>query len=736
MDSDADSWSVLGSETDDEDSAWSVIGSEDGDTSCDDCGVPISVWEAGDFPPLARAFGRTARAAAHSAHFAHFASQLWCTRRAPRAIARRHCSPPRADALDALSPIDGADDDDDDELEGGMTEDESEAAVAMGSAPLQLANEDLLGLPCRRTGHTLRARCHCRSCRAGALDAKLCATAPPVQGALSLVDEAYAAVGCHSAAAALRWLREHHGVEPMAADGKRRRARSRGCGSSHASLVQTLAVPAAAPDAAACARHDTAVRECDSRAAGSESNVFFTCCAPAAPQAPNFNGEEHASAAATAVEAAASVLRLDRPTAPSSTSRRGGGAAAIAWWHARHAGAWGACATSRQRAAPQFKFRSLCFSGAHHSLPGTLYRMGDGKAPRLLHWAGAQLGDVVATAAAIARASARRAARGAAGFRTASSALPRLALLPGTLHSVAKTRSLSRASSASHYRHATLLSGGDQHYWAPDARDRKSDCLDLDLGRDCLVTHVATKGRAPAASIFPSAGDLQRWGYRRPPVGGRPYYAGSIAFWGGAYDTSVGYDGPVFHCVAPGAGESDYVARFELLTRADGGGQWLSHGVFSGNRNGYEMATNRLDGGGGGGAAAGAFGVDGVSCRYLRFRPLSEVEGGFKGNKCLRVGAFGVPLGVAVGGGGAAATSPSSSPVGAAVVQYTLESTADVTGKVRSSNRLGPTSSSSNQRGHRFRWQRERRNLRAHIREELTGKRQRHFNPDKRRGWC
>ena len=726
MDSDADSWSVLGSETDDG-SAWSVIGSEDGDTSCDDCGVPLSAWEAADFPPLPRAFGRTARAAAH------FALTLRCTRRAPRAIARRHCAP-RAGALATLSPIVDDDDDGDDELEGDMTEDESEAAVAMGSAPLQLANEELLGLPCRRTGHTLRARCHCRSCRGSAEDAELCATAPPVQGALSLVDEAYAAVGCHSAAAALRWLREHHGIEPVAGDGKRRRARSRGCGSSHASLVQTLAVPAAAPDAAACARHDAAVRECASRAAGSEGSVF-TCCAPAAPQAPtNFNGEEHASAAATAVEAAALVLRLDRHAAPPSTSRRGGGAAAAianVWWHARHAAAWGACATSIQRAAPHFKFRSLCFSGAHHSLPGTLYRMGDGKAPRLLHWAGASLGDVVATAAAIARASARRAARGAAaGFRTASSALlPGLALLPGTLHSVAKTRSLSRACSASHYRRATLLGGGDQHcYWAPDARDRKSDCLDLDLGRDCLVTHVATKGRAPAASIFPSAGDLQRWGYRRSPVGGRPSPACHREL--SVYDASVGYSGPVFHCVAPGAGESDYVARFELLTRADGGGQWLSHGVFSGNRNGYEMAVSRLDGGGGGGGGAGAFGVDGVSCRYLRFRPLSEAEGGFKGNKCLRVGAFGVPLG----------SSPSSSPkaaeVGAAVVQYTLERTADVKGKVRSSNRLGYSSSSGNQREHRFRWQRERRNLRAHIREELTGKRQRHFNPDQKRGWC
>ena len=120
-------------------------------------------------------------------------------------------------------------------------------------------------------------------------------------------------------------------------------------------------------------------------------------------------------------------------------------------------------------------------------------------------------------------------------------------------------------------------------------------------------------------------------------------------------------------------------------------------------------------------------GVDGVGCRYLRFRPLSEAEGGFKGNKCLRVGAFGVPL--------LGATSAVAGPRWKAgtgnMVEYVLESAAETKGKIRSNNRLGERSRKARARRRRGQWQRKRRNLQGHMREALTGKTQRYYDPSK-----
>ena len=73
----------------------------------------------------------------------------------------------------------------------------------------------------------------------------------------TLIDELHDAMGrAASTKAVLRYLREHHGIEPVEDGKKRRRAASRDCSSSHASHVQTLSVPVT--QSAASKLHDAA----------------------------------------------------------------------------------------------------------------------------------------------------------------------------------------------------------------------------------------------------------------------------------------------------------------------------------------------------------------------------------------------------------------------------------------------------------------------------------------------
>jgi len=151
--------------------------------------------------------------------------------------------------------------------------------------------------------------------------------------------------------------------------------------------------------------------------------------------------------------------------------------------------------------------------------------------------------------------------------------------------------------------------------------------LDIDLGASSLVTAFSTQGRHPPTRRFPHVAHDPQVGH---VVEGQP-----------EWDGRVKYKGPYFTVLlteADRAGvnhphlQPQWVARYELLWRAEGGREWHSLGTFRGNDDATSEiahALSRTD------AASKELG--GVVCRHLRVVPLE-----CKGGGALRVGVYGL----------------------------------------------------------------------------------------------
>ena len=223
-----DDWSDLGSvrgcETDDE-SAWCEIGSEGGEECSDVGSVPLHTWAAGDFPSLVCKHARTGRVPS-----ARFRPKL-CGSGHSHSLRRSRRAPPTPAPLVAIYEEDGKED--------GEEEEEGDEPLF---APLKLADETELDLPCRRTGHTLRARCCCSSCTDHAQEIT-CVGDAATPGHVTIVDVAREAVGrCGEDTAVLRWLAQR-GVVPVEEAVCRSRATAT-LRAGHASHVRTLRVSA------------------------------------------------------------------------------------------------------------------------------------------------------------------------------------------------------------------------------------------------------------------------------------------------------------------------------------------------------------------------------------------------------------------------------------------------------------------------------------------------------------
>lgn len=176
--------------------------------------------------------------------------------------------------------------------------------------------------------------------------------------------------------------------------------------------------------------------------------------------------------------------------------------------------------------------------------------------------------------------------------------------LPGSLR--------SRTHRHNHYQQAFCTQNHASAHWSAASEDNEREYLEYDLGVDRVVTGVSTKAKHPVTHSWPTLEMLHAEGFDK-----------------GIRD----YKGPRFNVVNDDE-SGEWVERYELLGRSDGGKKWHSISLMRGNTDMHTEVAHSL-------AAFAAKGREGLTLRYLRFRPLSSKEGGFHGWKSMRISIFG-----------------------------------------------------------------------------------------------
>jgi hypothetical protein len=168
---------------------------------------------------------------------------------------------------------------------------------------------------------------------------------------------------------------------------------------------------------------------------------------------------------------------------------------------------------------------------------------------------------------------------------------------------------------AGRVRHAVGLGGaGGRDFFRPDASAlSRRQCLEVDLGRLCVVRAVATFARAIQTAVFPALASawLREQGLKR-------------------------WTGPRYLVPTPreeqlGLETERFFRAFELLFRRHEGEAWASAGVLRGPSNNFEARVCDLRG-------VRAAGAGGIEARFLRFVPIVEGDISARG---LRVAVFG-----------------------------------------------------------------------------------------------
>ena len=206
--------------------------------------------------------------------------------------------------------------------------------------------------------------------------------------------------------------------------------------------------------------------------------------------------------------------------------------------------------------------------------------------------------------------------------------------------------------------------------------------VEIDLGTDCALTAISTQGRHPPTRVYPQVRHERRAArhnnnhQRAPPPlrlpfgwnegggadgeggegggegpDGTRYWVEGYRDWNLARDGQ--YEGPTWRVLSLGdttyhgnaplrrhERELQWVSRYEVSIRAEGGRAWRSLGAFRGNGDATGEVAHSLHQYKGG-----------VVARFVRFRPLEAVGGG-----AMRVGVYGRPV-VGSGAGGDDAAS-------------------------------------------------------------------------------
>ncbi|KAK3262421.1 hypothetical protein CYMTET_28723 [Cymbomonas tetramitiformis] len=177
----------------------------------------------------------------------------------------------------------------------------------------------------------------------------------------------------------------------------------------------------------------------------------------------------------------------------------------------------------------------------------------------------------------------------------------------------------TRAATSFNFSKALLQNGNAHtHCWVPGPKrhclEDDGDFLEVDLGGECVVHGVGTRGLFPTYFWYPTAEVIEK------EMGLK------LSEYHGGFQAVVKEDSPM-----------GWVKKYELLYRTERGTEWISLGIFEGNTNYHEESVTSM--------LPFAFpGISGIRVRYLRLRPLSKAEEGYHLKKALRVAIYGHPV--------------------------------------------------------------------------------------------
>jgi hypothetical protein len=197
-------------------------------------------------------------------------------------------------------------------------------------------------------------------------------------------------------------------------------------------------------------------------------------------------------------------------------------------------------------------------------------------------------------------------------------------------------------------RRATVHRSNDHEAcaWTPrDVQTRQPEYLQLDLGEECYVSHVSTRGRFPRSEQYPTSAQLDGWGG-----------------WG-----AIPREARVR--VRAGVPSTAWTCKYQLFARRDGGRTWDLIGTFQGNTDGTTEVAHSLAQ-----LVGGRGETSGLRCRALRFVPVEASAGGVA---ALRIGAYGTRISAGEGAAithtaGARAAASGSEAAIPALVSYLL----------------------------------------------------------------
>ena len=190
-----------------------------------------------------------------------------------------------------------------------------------------------------------------------------------------------------------------------------------------------------------------------------------------------------------------------------------------------------------------------------------------------------------------------------------------------------------------------LTSSSD--YWdcySPEQLNADTDFLQIDLGTECFVTHISTKGRYLLSMaderLFTSSDGCRYphteiWPGRQPDRRDANFSAEQLQDW----QNNTAWLERQYGQLQCEVWDKDYealqfVRRYEVSFRSEGGSWIKLPNVFSGNSDFHTEVTHSLH-------MYAPHGVGGLCARYLRFKPLSAAAGGFHGRKSMRIGVYG-----------------------------------------------------------------------------------------------
>lgn len=170
---------------------------------------------------------------------------------------------------------------------------------------------------------------------------------------------------------------------------------------------------------------------------------------------------------------------------------------------------------------------------------------------------------------------------------------------------------------------ATTRNFGLMCFWSPKKWDDRRDFIEFDLGKDCMVEAISTRGRVlirtKECEIDHEKSEVE--------------YVRKYKVFIKKDDAEKSSRQKTVSTDSTRNGKRNGNQRVQSVH--DDMSSWTALGSFSGNKDSETEVANKLK--------LPNKNSEGVVCRYIRVCPLSYAEGGFHGKKSMRIGVYGNP---------------------------------------------------------------------------------------------